>query len=154
MSPLTRASLVYYLTFVITNWPGINSCCSHTKQPLQTCTADLERGGEGRKRERGLGREGKGLPFPFALFFPSPPLLSPVLRLPRNLTSSKKQKCLEPYWKKTKNKSYEKFLNSIFLVVYLWGKLSDGANTSRSSPELQHIYNNEQCSTKALPPYF
>ena len=47
---------------------------------------EKERGGEGRKRERGLGREGKGLPlpFPFARFSPSPPLPSPVLRLPPN----------------------------------------------------------------------
>ena len=43
---------------------------SHAKQPLLTCATGIERGGEVRKREKGLGREGKGLalPFPFALF--------------------------------------------------------------------------------------
>ena len=75
----------------IRNWPGIKSCCSHAKQLLQTCAAGLEREGEGRKRERGLGREGKGIKltstlFPFHAFLPlpSPPLPSHVLRLPRN----------------------------------------------------------------------
>ena len=96
----------------IRNWPGINNCCSHAKQPLLTCAAGLERGGEGRKRERGLGREGKGLalPFPFALFSPSPPLLSLRLFCACRAvfkTSSKKMKYLELYRKK--NKSYENF---------------------------------------------
>ena len=84
---------------------------SHTKQPLLTCAAGLERGGEGRKRERGLGREGKGLslPFPFSLFSPSP-----VLCLPRNLTPLLKNRNT---WNFTgKKNSCEKFLNSILYI--------------------------------------
>ena len=92
--------------------------------------------GRGRKEKvEGIRERAKGTSslFPFRAFLPlpSPPLPSPVLRLPRNLTSSKKQKCLEPYRKK-KTISYEKFK---FRLEYLWDKLSDGANTSRSSPE-------------------
>ena len=112
--------------------------------------------GRGRKEKvEGIRERGKetSSPFPFRAFLPlpSPPLPSPVLRLPRNLTSSKKQKCLEPYRKKKNNKLWEIFK---FHLEYLWGKLSDGANTSRSSPELQQFYNNQQCSTVALIPYF
>ena len=118
MSSLTRASLVRS-PLSIRNWPGINNCCSHAKQPLLTCAAGLERGGEGRKRERGLGREGKGLalPFPFALFSPSPPLLSLRLFCACRAvfkTSSKKMKYLELYRKK-KQKLWE-FLNSILYI--------------------------------------
>ena len=105
MSPLTRASLVCLIPYLchqkLTRHLKL-LLSSHAKQPLETCAAGLERGGEGRKRERGLGREGKGLarPFLFTRFSPSPPLLS--LRLfcaCRAIfkTSSKKLKCLEPY---------------------------------------------------------
>ena len=76
--------------------------------------------GRGRKEKvEGIRERGKetSSPFPFRAFLPlpSPPLPSPVLRLPRNLTSSKKQKCVEPYQKK-KKKSYEKFLNFILNI--------------------------------------
>ena len=74
------------------------------------------RKGRGRKEKgEGIRERGKGTSFPFALFSPSPPLPSPVLRLPRNLTSSKKQKYLEPYWKK-KTKVMRSFLNSILYI--------------------------------------
>ena len=75
---------------------------------------------------RGRKEKVKGIrtssPFPFRAFLPLPlpplfsPSSSPVLHLPRNLTSSKKQKCLEPYRKKKTTISYEKFFNSIFNI--------------------------------------
>ena len=56
----------------------------------------------GRKEKvEGIREGGKGTSSLLSLSrFSPPPLPSPVLRLPRNLTSSKKQKCLEPYRKK------------------------------------------------------
>ena len=85
------------------DFPGLlpNLCLLEIDQALKVAALLW---GEGRKRERVLGREGKGLPlpFPFTRFSPSPPLLS--LRLfcaCRAIfkTSSKKRKYLEPYWK-------------------------------------------------------
>ena len=117
------------------------------------------RKGRGRKeKEEGIREKGEGTSslFPFRAFLPlpSPPLPSPVLRLPRNLTFFQKLKCLEPYWKNkqtNKQKLWEIFK---FHLVYLWANYQTARTTSRSFPELQHIYNNEQCSTKALLPYF
>ena len=92
--------------------------------------------GRGRKEKvEGIRERGKGTssPFLFRAFLPlpSPPLHSPVLRLSRNLTSSKNRNVWNLTGKKT-NKLWEIFN---FHLEYLWDKLSDGANTSRCSTE-------------------